>query len=59
MFNPFNNNIQPFQELVYWKEWFNGHFDENVSVNYHPSVREQAYQAILKKIDEEEPRLQP
>ena len=58
MFNTFNNNIQTFQELAYWKEWFNGHFDENVSVNYLPSVREQAYQAILKKIAEEEPRPQ-
>ena len=59
MFNPFNNKIQLFQELAYWKEWFNGHFDENISVNYHPSVREQAYQAILKKIAEEESRPQP
>ena len=49
MFNSFHNKTQLFQELAYWKEWFNGHFDENVSVNYHPSVREQAYQAILKK----------
>ena len=59
MFNPFNNKIQPFHELAYWKEWFNSHFNENVSVDYHPSVKEQAYQAILKKIAEEEPRPQP
>ena len=59
MFNPFYNKTQPFRELAYWKEWFNGHFDENVSVNYHPSVREQAYQDILKKIAEEESRPQP
>ena len=58
MFNPFNNNIQTFQMLACWKEWFNGHFDEIVSVNYHSSVREQAYQAILKKIAEEESRPQ-
>ena len=58
MFNPSNNNTQPFQKLEYWKEWFNGHFDENVSINYNPSVREQAYQAILKKVAEEEPRPQ-
>ena len=59
MFNPFNNKIQPLQELACWNEWFKGHFDENVYVNYYPSVREQAYQAILKKIAEEEPRPQP
>ena len=59
MLNPLNNKIQPFQDLAYWNEWFNGHLDEDVSVNYHPNVREQAYQAILKKIAEEESRPQP
>ena len=59
MIDSFNNKHQPFQELAYWKEWFNGHFDVNVSVNHHPSVKEKAYLAILEKIAEEESRPQP
>ena len=58
MFNPFNNKNQTFQDLAYWKEWFNSHFDHNISVNYHPNVRERAYYEIIKKITEEESRSQ-
>ena len=54
MIDPFKNNPQTFQDLTYWKEWFNSHFDQNISVNYHPSVREHAYYEIIKKIVEEE-----
>ena len=58
MIDPFKNHPQTFQELKNWKEWFNSHFDQNISVNYHPSVRELAYYEIIKKITEEESRSQ-
>ena len=58
MIDPLNNNLQTFQELSYWKDWLNSHFDHNISINYHPSVRERAYYEIIKKITEEESRSQ-
>jgi len=58
MIDPFKNNPQTFQELTYWKKWFNSHFDQNISVNYHPNVRERAHYEIIKKIIEQESRSQ-
>ena len=58
MIDPFKNKHQTFHDLTYWEKWFNSHFDHNISVNYHPSVRERAYYEIIKKINEEESRSQ-
>ena len=58
MIDPFNKKPQTFHGLTYWKEWFNSHFDQNISVNYHPIVRERTYYEISKKIAEEESRSQ-
>ena len=43
------NDIQPFERLAFWMNWFDQSFKKNLSVDYLPSVRERAHREILNK----------
>ena len=46
------NDIQPFERLAFWMNWFDQSFKKNLSVDYLPSVRERAHREILNKTDQ-------
>ena len=47
------NDIQPFERLAFWMNWFDQSFKKNLSVDYFPSVRERAHREILNKTEHE------
>ena len=48
------NDIQPFERLAFWMNWFDQSFKKNLSVDYLPSVRERAHREILNKTEHED-----
>ena len=48
------NDIQPFERLAFWMNWFDQSFKKNLSVDYLPSVRERAHREILNKTEYED-----
>ena len=45
------NDIQTFERLAFWMNWFDQSFKKNLSVDYIPSVRERAHREILNKLN--------
>ena len=47
------NDIQQFERLAFWMNWFDQSFKKNLSVDFLPSVHESAHREILNKTDQE------
>ena len=46
-------DIQPFERLAFWMNWFDKSFKKNLSVDCLPSVRERAHRENLNKTEHE------
>ena len=50
------NDIQPFERLAFWMNWFDQSFKNNLSFDYLPSTKNRAHKEILNKIDKDASR---
>ena len=54
MFNPFPKKPNPFQEFLYWLNWFESQLPKNLSVQYPVGKKKQALEMLERKILESE-----
>ena len=49
------NDIQPFERIAYWMNWFDQSFKKNLSVDFLQDFNKRPYRATEGKIDKEKP----